>query len=94
MISHKLTRASRVPQRLEGWKVAAAIGAAVTLSPVVALVLFFVLATALPVIPLWAPLFAGFWWRGLHRLPTSAPERSPRLVTRRISSLPSSVRNA
>ena len=63
MSSHKLTQASG-PQRLEGWKVAVAIGAAVTLGPVVALALFFVLATALPVLPLVAPLFAGFWLRG------------------------------
>jgi hypothetical protein len=94
MSSHKLTKASGVPLRLEGWKVAIAIGAAVTLSPVIALLLFFVLATALPVLPLFAVLFAGFWSRGPHRPPTSAPERSPLSVTPCLSSLPSSFRDA
>jgi hypothetical protein len=94
MSSHTLPQASGVPLRLKGWKVAIAIGAAVTLSPVIALLLFFVLAIALPVLPLFATLFAGFWLRGPHRRPTSAPERSPLLVTPRISSLPSSFRDA
>jgi hypothetical protein len=69
MSSRKLTQASavRVPVGLDGWKVAVAIGAAVTLSPVIGLVLFVALATLLPVLPLLATLLAGFWLRGQRR---------------------------
>ena len=79
MISHPPTQASRIrePTRLEGWKVVTAIGTAITLGPVLAVVVFFVLATVLPVLPLLAALFAGVWLRGPHPSPTSASWQSP-----------------
>jgi hypothetical protein len=96
MISQQPTQASGVrdPTRLEGWKVVIAIGTAITLGPVLALVLFFVLAAALPVLPLLAALFAGVWLRAPHPPPASASGQSPLSVTRPIASLPSSFRNA
>jgi hypothetical protein len=95
MISHQPTQASgvREPTRLEGWKVVAAIGTAILLGPVLALVMFFVLASALAVLPLVAALFAGAWLRGPHPPLTSA-SGSPLSVTRPVASLPSSFRNA
>src|SRR5579863_6907603 len=77
MMSHRPTQASRIrePTRLDGWKVIAAIGTAITLGPVLALVLLFVLAAVLPVLPLLAALFAGVWLRGPHR--TLASGQSP-----------------
>ena len=95
MVPQQPTPTSGFRERLEGWKVVIAIGTAVTLAPVIALALLLVLATALPVLPLLAPLVAGFWWRGPPRPPTSALERSPASVPRPIPSLPSSsFRNA
>jgi hypothetical protein len=78
MSSHKLTQATdiRMPSRLDRWKVAIAIGAAVTLSPVIVLVLVVALATALPVLPLLATLFVGFWLRN-HGAPAPALARRP-----------------
>jgi hypothetical protein len=79
MLSQQPTRASgiREPSRLEAWKVVIAVGAAVTLAPVIALVLLVVIATALPVLPFVVPLLPPFWLRGTHRPPASAPGRSP-----------------
>ena len=90
MSSHEPTQAFGIRQTLtlERWKVAIAIGTAVLLAPVIALVLFLVLATMLPVLPLFAMVFAGFWLRGPYGPPSEFP-RSPRWMTRRISSLPS-----
>jgi len=79
MSSHKLTRATdiRMPSRLDRWKVAIAIVAAVALSPVIGLVLIVAVATALPVLPLLATLFVGFWLRSQHQSPASALARRP-----------------
>jgi hypothetical protein len=63
MSSRKLTRAPdvRVPSRLEGWKIAIAIGATVALAPVIALVLLVLLVTLLPTLLLLPTLFVGAW---------------------------------
>ena len=82
------------PLRLERWKVVIAIGTAVILAPVFALVLFIALATALPVLLFVVPLCAEFWLHGPQGAPASAPGRSPLSVTHSISSLPPSLRNA
>jgi hypothetical protein len=77
MSSQKVTQASdiRVSLRLEGWKVAIAISAAVVLAPVIGLVLLVLLATMLPVLPLVPMLFVGFWLRRPHGPPSSTPAR-------------------
>jgi hypothetical protein len=69
MSSQNVTRGSdiRVSLRLEGWKVAIAIGAAVVLAPVIGLILLVLLATTLPVLPLAPILFVGL----VHIFPIS-----------------------
>jgi hypothetical protein len=50
----------------KGWKVAIGVGAAIVLAPVAGLVLLFVIATLIPVLPLLATFFVSFWMRGRH----------------------------
>ena len=65
---YKVTQAFdfRLPVSLKGWKVAIAMGAAIILAPVVGLVLLFLVATLIPVLPLLATFFVSFWMRGRH----------------------------
>jgi hypothetical protein len=63
---------SALPSRLEGWKVAIAVGAAVAIAPVVVLVLLVLLVALLPALPFLPILFVGFW-RSNHRPPRSTP---------------------
>ena len=65
---YKVTQAFDVRLRLSlnGWKVAIVVGAAIVLAPVVGLVLFFLVATLIPVLPLLATFFVSFWMRGRH----------------------------
>jgi hypothetical protein len=68
----------RVPRRLEGWKIAISIGAALVVAPVMALVLIVVLAAALPVLPFLLTLSLGIWGSGQRRRqPRSTPARPP-----------------
>ncbi len=75
MGSHKITQALdvRVPLSLNGWKVAMATGAAVILTPVVGLVLLFLVATLIPVLPLLATFLVRFWLLGQHPAHPSTP---------------------
>jgi len=75
----------RLPLSLKGWKVAIAMGAAILLAPVVGLVLFFVVATLIPVLPLLATFFVSFWLRGHHSTLPSTPVRPPHVLRPRIS---------
>jgi hypothetical protein len=96
MLSEQPTPASDIcePSRLEAWKAAIAIGAAVLLAPVIALALLVALATALPVLPFVVSVLAAFWLRGPHRPSASAPGRSPLSATHAISTQQSSLTNA
>jgi hypothetical protein len=66
--------------RLEGWKVAIAVGVAIILAPVVALVLLVLIGTLLPVLPILATLLARCWLVGQHSAVASAPLRAPRVL--------------
>ena len=79
MGSYKVTRAFdvRLPLRLKGCKVAIAIGAATILAPVVALVLFVLVGTLLPVLPLLATLFVRLWLVSQRSALPSARIRPP-----------------
>jgi hypothetical protein len=68
---HETTHASdvRASVRLEGWKVAIAIAAAIVIAPVIGVALLVLLATMLPMLSLLVPMFLGFWLQ--HRRPAS-----------------------
>jgi hypothetical protein len=70
----------RLPLSLKGWKVAIAIGAAIILAPVVGLVLVFLVATLIPMLPLLATLFVRFWLLGQRSTLPSTPVRPPHLL--------------
>jgi hypothetical protein len=76
---YKVTQAFdvRLPLSLKGWKVTIAMGATVILAPVVGLVLVFLAATLIPVLPLLAMLFVRFWLLGQHSSLPSTPVRLP-----------------
>ena len=73
--SHAATQPSdvRASVRLEGWKVAIAIAAAIVMAPVVGVALLVLLAAMLPMLALLAPMFLGFWLQ--HRPPASMAAR-------------------
>jgi Flp pilus assembly protein TadB len=80
MSSRKRTQAfdARAPRRLEGWKIAISIGAALVVAPVMALVLIVVLAAVLPVLPFLLTLILGTWGSGRRRRrPRSTPALPP-----------------
>jgi hypothetical protein len=87
MRSYKVTQAIdvRLPLNLKGWKVAIAMGAAIILAPVVGLVLLFLVATLIPVLPLLATLFVRFWLRGQPSPLPSMPIRPPHALRPRMS---------
>jgi hypothetical protein len=68
------------PRRLEGWKVAISIGAAVVVAPVMAVVLLVLLVAALPVLPFMAMLSVGFRASRSPREP--GPTIAPRVAFR------------
>jgi len=65
--------------KLNGWRLAIAISAAVVIAPVVFLVLFVFLGTVLPVLLLLPTLFVRFWLRSQGR-PLPSPRAQPSLV--------------
>ena len=69
-----------VPVRLEGWKVAIAIGGALVIAPVFALVVFVLLATLLPVLLLLPTVLVGAWLSRQKR-PSSSPPVRPSLAS-------------
>jgi hypothetical protein len=75
----------RLPLSRKGWKVAIAMGAAIILAPVVGLVLLFLVATLIPVLPLLATFFVRFWLLGQHSILPSTPVRPPRVLRPRMS---------
>jgi hypothetical protein len=75
----------QLPLSLKGWKVAIATGAAIILAPVVGLVLLFVVATLIPVLPLLGTFFVSFWLRGQHSTRPSTPARPPHVLRPRMS---------
>jgi len=79
MSSHKLAHSSdgHVSSRLEGWKVAIAVGSGVILAPVLGVVFCVLLTTALPVLPLLPTLFARF---GSRSRPRALPPASVALA--------------
>jgi fatty acid desaturase len=72
---HETTQPSdvRASVRLEGWKVAIAVAAAIVMAPVVGVALLVLLAAMLPMLSLLAPVFLGFWVQ--HRPPASMAAR-------------------
>jgi hypothetical protein len=59
--------------RLARWKLVGAIGSAIVMAPVIGLVLFFLVATVVPAIPLLAALIVAFPTRTHRRAAASAP---------------------
>ena len=84
---YKVTQAFdfRLPVSLKGWKVAIAMGAAIILAPVVGLVLLFLVATLIPVLPLLATFFVRFWLLGQDSILPSTPVRPPHVLRPRMS---------
>ena len=84
---YKVTQAFdvRLPLCLKGWKVAIAMGAAIILTPVVGLVLLFLVATLIPVLPLLATFFVRFWLLGQRSTLPSTPLRPPHVLGPRMS---------
>ena len=74
-----------LPRSLKGWKVAIAMGAALILAPVVGLVLLFLVATLIPVLPLLATFFVRSWLLGQHSTLPSTSVRPPHLLRPRMS---------
>jgi hypothetical protein len=75
----------RLPLSLKGWKVAIAMGAAIILAPVVGLVLLFLVAALIPMLPLLATFFVRFWFAGQHSGLPSTPARPPHVLPPRMS---------
>jgi hypothetical protein len=75
----------REPSTLEGWKFAIAMGAAIILAPVIGLVLLFVAATLIPVLPLLAAFLVRCWWPGQDSTGPSTPVRPPQVFRPRMS---------
>jgi hypothetical protein len=75
----------RLPLGLKRWQVAIAMGAAIVLAPVVGLVLLFLIATLIPVLPLLATSFVRFWLFGRHPALPSTPARPPHVLRPRMS---------
>jgi hypothetical protein len=84
---YKVTQAFdvRLPLSLKRWKVTIAMGATVILAPVVGLVLLFLVATLIPVLPLLATLFVRFWLLGQHASLPLTPVRPPHVLRPRMS---------
>jgi hypothetical protein len=84
---YKVTQAFDVRLRLslQGWKVAIVVGAAIVLAPVVGLVLFFLVATLIPVLPLLATAFVRIWLLGQHSTLPSTRVRPPHVLRPRMS---------
>jgi hypothetical protein len=76
---YKVTQAFdvRLPLGIKGYQVAIAMGAAIILAPAVGLVLLFLVATLIPVLPLLATFLVSFWLIGQHSAPPSTPVRPP-----------------
>jgi hypothetical protein len=87
MSHYEVTQAldGRLPVSLKGWKVAIATGAAIILAPVVGLVLLFLVATLIPVLPLLATFFVRFCLLGHHSTLPSTPVRPPHVLPPRMS---------
>jgi hypothetical protein len=66
------------PPRLARWKIWFSVGATLVLSPVIGLGLGFFLLTALPIIPVLAPLVLGLAAGRLHRHEPAVPARPAR----------------
>jgi hypothetical protein len=84
---YKVTQAFdvRLPPSLKGWKVVIAMGAAIILAPVVGLVLLFVVAALIPVLPLLATCFVRFWLLGQHSTLRRRPYDLPDVLRPRMS---------
>jgi hypothetical protein len=84
---YKVTQAFdfRLPVSLKGWKVAIAMGAAIILAPVVGLLLLFLVAALIPVLPLLATFFVRFWLPGQDSTLPSTPVRPPHVLRPRMS---------
>jgi hypothetical protein len=66
-----------VHRKLDGWRLALAISAAIAIAPVICLVLFVLLGTVLPVLLLLPALFVSFRLRRHHRPLPSTRARPP-----------------
>ncbi len=69
MSSNLLPRGPAFPRKLEGWKIAAGVGAAIVASPLIGVVLAVLLVSFLPALPLIAPMLSSLWAPQRHRAP-------------------------
>jgi hypothetical protein len=74
MSSDELTQGdARGESRLAAWKLVGAIGSAIVMAPVIGLALFFLVATVVPAIPLFAALMVAFLPRNRRRATALTP---------------------